>query len=508
MKKLVYVLFICVFAASCLEDESRMRPTINPYQDLITGGDDDADDKSDKFELPTRPDGAVYLQSGFCGCSEGEAITLGANCVSFCEGKNHPEEFLYVDVKVGEEIETSSLVDLAGWCTKPLSYTDPETGAIEQIQVDASCQAQFKDENGSTGGVTVDTISSGDTSVKINIALLDPDKTYRLKIAETQSGASSNTIQVRKVSARVTDPVGGPLALMPVNQYTCLNRTVSSEEGTGQAFFDSAQRSHYYFINEDRPDPLPDTYSNIFCHDFLIYGTTPINDPLIEETPGQFTVWSKWDPRFFDLSGAEDGTTTEIHKILQQKIEDQGYSVDTPPSVFFPLEYYNGPPITNNDGETTEPQQKHLGYYMLPYVDDSTFKAYCPTAEHYNSENPLFSAMKEVVGVDTEGLYIAKQVNVCDYILITESVLKKIWFYKENGQHFEPTDNTVAGKKVQFYWPADPDSPFIKKSHQRTYTIKKPDELSCGSTNVSDNANEANQSFPPHDKRIGCVPKM
>ncbi|MBG59268.1 MAG: hypothetical protein CMJ16_02295 [Peredibacter sp.] len=507
MKKLIYALFICLLTASCLEDESLQRPTLNPYQDLITGGDDDTtDDKV--FELPTRPDGAVFLQSGFCGCRAGEAITLGADCTSFCEGKNHAEEFLYVDVTVNEEIETSSLVDLAGWCSKPLSYINPETEEVEQIQEQAACQAQVKDENGVTGALTMEQPTSGNTTLKIDIALLDPDKTYRLNIAEVQSGASSNTIQVRKLSARITDPVGGPLATMPVNQYTCLNRTVSTEEGTGQAFFDSAARSHYYFTNEDRPDPLPETYSNIFCHDFLIYGTTPINDPLLEETPGQFTVWSKWDPRFFDLDGTENGTTIEIHKILQQKIEDQGYTVDTPPSVFFPLEYYNGPPITNSDGQTSEPQQKQLGYYMLPYVDDTTFKAYCPTALHYNSENPLFSAMKEVVGHDTEGLYIAKQENECDYILITETVLKKIWFYKENGTHFQPNDNTVAGKKVQFYWPADPDSPFIKKSHQRTYTVKRPDELSCDGTNVQDNANDATNTFPPHDKRIGCVPKI
>ena len=103
---------------------------------------------------------------------------------------------------------------------------------------------------------------------------------------------------------------------------------------------------------------------------------------------------------------------------------------------------------------------------------------------------------------------ISRELNTKIHTYGSIAFLKKIWFYKENGTHFQPNDNTVAGKKVQFYWPADPDSPFIKKSHQRTYTVKRPDELSCDGTNVQDNANDATNTFPPHDKRIGCVPKI
>ncbi len=196
-----------------------------------------------------------------------------------------------------------------------------------------------------------------------------------------------------------------------------------------------------------------------------------------------------------------------IHKLLGQKIRDLGFSDSSNPEVFFPLEYYNGPPISDSEGETSTPQKKKLGYYMLPFIDKDTYKAYCPTADHYNSSNPLFQAMREIVGVDTEGLYIAKQNNVCDIMLIRETQLKKIWFYIENNQHIEPNAQTVQGKQIQFYWPPDENSPYVKKSHQRVYTVKLPTDNLCGESNVQDAA-EQQGYYPAHDKRIGCVPAL
>ena len=499
MKKFSCLILLCFFFTSCLEDVPPDRPTLFEYQPATDG-----EDGGEEFVPPTRPDGAVFLQTGSCGCKGTEPITLG-NCVSFCAGKSNLEETLYVNVEVGEEIETSSLASFYGWCTKPITYTDPETGELVEDGVQPVCEVRVKDENGSLGTLNFEP-KAGSKTLSINIANLDSDKTYRLSVVEATSGASSNTIQVRKVSDRITDPVGGPLRLMPVNQYTCMTRVLSTDEGNGDNFFESAARSHYYFIDEDRPEPLSETFANIFCHDFMIYGTTPINNPLLEETPGSFTVWNKWDPRFFDLDGNENGNEIEVHKLLGQKIRDLGYQSEDP-KVFFPLEYYNGPPISAEGGSI--PEKKVLGHYMLPFVSTSDgFKAYCPTAQHYNSENPLFQAMKEIVGVDTEGLYIAKQNNVCDVLLIKESLLKQIWFYIENGIHIEPNDSTVSGKQVQFYWPPDPVSPFVKKSHQRVYTLKRPTESLCGESNVSDNEIQNPSQYPSHDKRIGCVPKL
>ena len=122
--------------------------------------------------------------------------------------------------------------------------------------------------------------------------------------------------------------------------------------------------------------------------------------------------------------------------------------------------------------------------------------------------------MREVIAVDTEGLYIAKEDNACNFLLVNESVVKSIWFYVEGGQHIEPTTDTISGKQVQFYWPADSTSPFIKKSHQRVYTIKSTSDLGNGcsggsaGTGGTSGSNGIPTTIPPHDKRIGCIPVM
>lgn len=502
MKLLAFTIFMSLFFTACLDEAPRDRPTFAPLQSV---SDDEEGLGPEEFIPPTRPDGQVFLQPGHCGCEAGEAITLG-NCVNFCQGKaSTPEETLFVDVEVGEKIETSNLGSFYGWCTKSITYIDPETGELVEDGIQASCEIQVKDENGSLRSLGF-TPMAGSNTISVNIDPLDADKTYRLTVVETTSGASSNTIQVRKVSERITDPVGGPLRLMPVNQYTCMSRQLSTDQNNGDNFFEEATRNHYYFIDEDRPEPLPDSFANLYCHDFMIYGTTPINNPLFEETPGAFTVWDKWDPRFFDLDGPnENGTTIEIHKLIGQKIRDLGYETTTDPEVFFPLEYYNGPPITQGGGAA--PEKKKLGHYMLPFVDQQSFKAYCPKAQHYNSDNSLFQAMKEVVGIDTEGLYIAKQSGVCDIMLIRETLLKKIWFYIENGAHYWPNNETVSGKQIQFYWPPSISSPHVKKSHQKVYTIKRPTESLCDDSNVA-NDQSSFENYPTHDKRMGCVPAL
>jgi hypothetical protein len=146
---------------------------------------------------------------------------------------------------------------------------------------------------------------------------------------------------------------------------------------------------------------------------------------------------------------------------------------------------------------------------MTPWIDQTTFRAYCPKQAHYFSSNQLFAAMRDIIGVDTEGLYVAKQEGAIDYILVRESLLKQIWFYIENGQHIEPNNNTIVGKQIQFYWPADVNSPFVRKSHQQLFTIKSANELSTGTASTSQqSSNGSPMSYPPHDKRLGCIPSL
>lgn len=511
------ILLTITFMVSCLDSVPRDRPTFAPTQAARTT-DNLPEPEPEPFDEPSRPSEVVFMQSGHCGCLNGEPITLGS-CTSFCSGKSAATPTLFVDIEIDE---SNSVVENTGginlntlnkWCTTEISYQDEETGDIITTEASPSCSLEVKDENGVTGSLDFTPVP-GATTAQIDITQLDEDKTYRLTFVEVVSGARSNTIQVRKVSDPVVDPVGGPVAVEPVFQYTCMLRNFLPIDDSNGVLYETQNRQHFYFIAETRPEPLPGVFPNVYCHDFQTYGETPINTPLLEEQPGVFFTWKKWDPRFFDLNENEK---LEIHELLEQKIREQGVSVSQTPEVFFPLEYPTGLSFSqSSDGSSGSAGgeadvQKVLGFYLTPFIDsEDGFKAYCPTQQNYYGTNPLLVAMRDLIGVDTEALYIAKQDSVCDYILVPESLIKQIWFYKENGQHIEPNSDTIVGKQVQFYWPADTTSPFIKKSDQSIYTIKSSTEIGQGTgCPASAGTNQqSNTSFPPHDKRIGCIPKL
>lgn len=500
---------------SC-EEAPRDRPTFNYSEQVSSGTDVEVEENA--LDLPFRPNDEIFFENGFCGCKNGQPITLG-NCGSFCSSKNVENETLYLTVELSSEITGKEyLGDLKGWCTNEL--IDPNTN--EPIVTNPSCQITAKDENGNVGALTMPELSSGQTNLEINISTLDPNKTYRIEIKEITSGATSKTIQVRKYEAPPEEPIGGPLWTVPVSQYTCLWRLYSTQGSS--IFYEDIQRVHFYFTDETRPEPLPNNVADIYCHDIYMYGSTPINNPLLEETPGSYTLWSLWDPRFYPDPNIEGGEVLRVNEILRQKVEDMGYSMTTPPNLFYKFEWANGVSVTSGSGggdsssggsdSSTDGSADlvELGWYMTPWIDQNTFKAYCPKQTHYYSSNQLFVAMRDIIGVDTEGLYIAKQENVNDHILINETLLKQIWFYIEANQHIEPNNDTVVGKQIQFYWPPDPDSPFVRKSHQNVFTVKSAQEVSSGdSGSVStdqQNADGSSSSYPPHDKRLGCIPKL
>jgi hypothetical protein len=523
IRSLLPILMLSIFGlVSCNDTPPRLRPTISPFQGVATETEEEEETK--ELPIPTRPDGAVLIQSGMCGCESGKPITLG-NCVPVCNSKpNNTTPTLYMETKVTAEIELTDLQNLSGWCTKEL--VDPNTGTTVEGGTNPTCVLEAKDENGSIKNLNFTPASNNNFAV--DITTLEEDMTYRLTIVETTSGAKSNTMQVRRVSEVPDEPTSGPLWLMPVTQYTCMNVTTSQDNQS--VFYEDASRIFYYFIPETRPDPMPDGVVNLYCHDVFTYGFTDNGNERLEETPGAFTLWNKWDPRFFNLNGT--GSDYDINDIIQQKVIDMGFSLNDTPNIFYPFEWFGKPSITldqsgnpsadsgSTGGSGSASNQKEiLGYYMTPWIDQSTFKAYCPKSEHYFSDNQLFAAMKEVVAVDTEGIYIAKKEGLnSTFILVRETLLKQIWFYEENGQNIEPNNDTIVGKKIQFYWPADTNTPFIKKSHQVTYTIYGTQDLAnlnnsggvSGTTQAGGNSSSGstggNSNYPPHDKRVGCVP--
>jgi hypothetical protein len=495
---------------SC-DEVPRDRPTFN-YSNLAGNGNGLIPPLPETLPIPTRPDNEVYFKSGHCGCKESKPITLG-NCESFCASKNVLEPTLYLEVEVSAAISgRQDIGSFYNWCKKEL--IDPNTG--EAVATNPDCVIYAKDEAGATGQLTITKLSQGSNKLEINISNLDNNKTYRLEIVEVTSGATSQTVQVRKYVTPPVEVIGGPLWTMPVHQYTCMLRGVSPDG----IFYDTAQRTHWYFTSETRPEKLENGIVNVYCHDIYQFGTTPINNPLLEETPGAYTLWSNWDPRFYDDPAPEKVNTADlrsrlrINQYLLRRVEEAGFSMAQAPSLFYPFSWPNGPAVTsgnnnNSSNNSGSNDPTNLGWYMTPWIDQTTFRAYCPKQAHYYSNNQLFAAMRDIIGVDTEGLYVAKQEGVTDYILVRESLVKQIWFYIENGQHIEPNNNTIVGKQIQFYWPADTNSPFIRKSHQQLFTIKSATELATGTASTSQqSSNGSSIQYPPHDKRLGCIPSL
>lgn len=501
-----------IILISC-DNIPRGRPTFTDLETQVAGDDDDDDDLD---EVPERPSNAIVIQADHCGCQAGIPITLG-NCESICAERQSSSDTLsklFFNVELTEAITLDIYEDVFGWCQQEI--IDPNTGL--PVATGVGCVIEVKNQS----GTVVDNIAfnpgAGEVDFTVDISTLAEDETYRLTIVETTSDARSTTFQLRKFSSLMTGPTG-PLQLMPINRYTCMIKDYQVVDG--ETIINGIDRFYLHFNSETRPEPLQEeTIVAAYCHDIETYGPTPINSPLLEETPGVFTLWFNDDPRFFDLDG--DGNM-DINQLIEQEVILQGASLVQTPNLFAQMTWMSAfddddavPGGGNSNSGTINVVNAELGFYMAPFLDDSTYKSYCPTQAHYYSSSPIFKAMREIVAVDTEALYIAKEDNACNFLLVNETTLKDIWFYIEGGQHIEPTTETIQGKQIQFYWPADPTSPYIKKSHQRVYTIKGTDELSsaCSSTvsgNSSGGSSQSNgvrTSYPPHDKRVGCVPVM
>lgn len=512
MKKLAIVNFLTISLLLILggcQDIGADRPTILQGETNLT---DNVLEKP-PLPIPERPSGAVIFKAGYCGCEAGKPITVG-ECANICSEKqatSDNSQKLFFSVDLTEEITLDIYQDLFGWCTQQLS--DPNTGL--PVATAPGCDFELKDEDGNIESIPFEP-GSGTTNFSLNIAGLDDDLTYRLTLVERTSGARSTTFQLRKYSPTEGGGIRGPLQYMPINRYACGIRNGGSTSQNQNDF----ERFHLYFNSETRPEPLQeDTIGSFFCHDLGPTGNAPpTNSPLFEETTGVFTLWDKEDPRFYSLDG---DLIEDINNIIEREVNLQGATLTQTPKLFAMLEWLSafddGDAVPGDSSTSTTVQvvNKQLGYYMTPFLNPDTFRAYCPKESHYYSSSPLFKAMREVIAKDTEAFYVAKQDNACDFLLVNESVVSKIWFYKENGQAIKPTDSTIRGKQIQFYWPADPVSPYIKKSHQRVYTVRSTSELanSCStgpssSSSTSTNSSGVRTNIPPHDKRIGCIPVL
>ncbi len=498
-------------------------PTCTPEQELVTEGEGEDAVQVCRDKGVSRPDNAIFWKADFCGCKDNKPVTLG-NCSSFCADKNTGgAETLYASFTVTEAISLGGLGNVAAWCRTPISgdAQNPE------------CEVQAKDEAGNVTSLAVN-VPANSNSITANIKDgLAYDKTYVLTLVEKVSGAKSNSIQLIKFSPTTNISLLSPLKNAPISQYSCLVREFSTDDATGEPYYEGAYRLHFYFIPRIPPKPIPAGNSNLICHDIFnpLYGTTDQElYPRFEQQPGVFNLWDTMDPRFYDNNA---NRILDVNEVIRQKTINFGGNIPESTNFFQPFTWPGSPELEaeaggNNTSTTTTTTQTQapLGYYMAPWIDQTTFRSYCLNSTHYNSSNPLFKAMRDIIGVDTQGLYIGEKApetvttstgtvtsGFSDYILISETDLKAVWFYINNGVHTAPTDANVANNAIFFYYPLDKTSPYIKKSSQRIFRVRGASELNGGNSGQTTGGTGATPtggttSYPPHDRKIGCVPKF
>ena len=419
-----------------------------------------------------RPTGEVFVKRDFCSCLQGKADIIN-NCENFCASKptlNSPTLFGSVDV--GPTIQINSeLGNLHNWCTVELTGT---------VQPAPNCVLEVFDGLG-TQLLDITTFPNSN-SFQSNLTSLEKNKTYVAIIKETGSSAQSNEFQIRRVDPPVDDgsDTSTPLKIMPVSQYTCINRTGSLPDGTQcgelsgpDEIYNCGTREFYYFASNNAPPPMPPGSQFIICHDPQFGIDDSPLFPRLELIPQHMALWDQSDIRFADQNG---DSRPDINQMIQDRLVNE-FSVTRTINIFGLFTWPNKPATQGGSG--TPP---NVGFYMQPWIDSQTGRGFCPKQEQYNSNDPTFKILKEVVGVDTEGIYLSvKQPEASDQQeggnklqLIREGLLRKIWFYFENGQHFVPDDITSSQKTIMYYWPPDINDPYVQKSTQKIYTVRAP----------------------------------
>ncbi len=458
---------------------------------------------------PTRPDLAISFKADYCACKDGKAVSYG-NCASFCSTKGTGgAEQLFANFDVTADISLTGLKNVAGWCNTIISATaaNPE------------CVIEAKDSNNNILRAPVITYPSGN-SIVADVTSLAQDETYVLTLVEVSSGARSKPVQILKPSQETPLSLLGPLKIAPISQYSCVIRQFSLDPQTQDPFYEKAYRVHFYFLPRLRPSKVD--ASTIFCHDIVKYGTADEEGrERFEEIPGVFNLWDTSDPRFFDNNG---NGNDDINEVIAQKVQNFGGGTLTAGSKFFIKFSWPGSPTLSDEAgnSSSTSSTQPIGHYMAPWIDQQNqFKSFCLNSSHYNSTSALFKAFRDIVGVDTEGLYVGEKspetvfssngqvigTGVKDYILIRESDLKAVWYYMNNGVPTAPTDDNVANVAVYFNYPLNKASPFIKTSTQRIYRVRGASELSNTATNTSQPTGTSSP-YPPHDRKIGCIPKL
>lgn len=408
-------------------------------------------------------DNILYLKQNFCVCQDGKAVSYG-NCASFCSDENtNGAEILFASFAVAENSKYQTAYE---WCTKksPWDFRNPK------------CVVSFKDEEGKTTDVDV---YVQDNLIKADVTNLAYDKIMVFNLKETVSKAVSDAAQLVKYNPEINYPL--PLQIGYLNQYTC---------------FSVSEKNNYHFYFAPRMAPSAQTAnSDFFCHDWIQYGQRDSETyPRYQEIQQAVTIWPNTSPLFYDNDG---NGNIDVNDAIRQRTKLNGGSIPLSTNFFTYLTLPGNDDLYSRSGSN----KQSGAYAMNIWIDQTTYYSYCPNEAHYNSTNPLFRAIGDVLAVPTEGLYAGvESENKLDVILLREKDIKSVWFYMKNNQPKVPNDQNVNRVTVYFYYPLDKVDPYTRKPDQKLYKVSDAIELGMNTS--------SNTTYPAHDRKLACIPRL
>jgi hypothetical protein len=445
------------------------------------------------IEKESRPTNDIIVNNNYCVCLN-QKSAMNNNCGSFCLSKKTTSPTLYLSTSPGPLTSTNpKLGSLSNWCSVE----------IDDGRNNPGCTLKLYDGS-STQNIT---ITPNNNSIQVELTGVSNYINYVATITESASGSNAQTssfhLRLINPSSSTTLEPQGPLKIMPVSRYSCIQRNLNS---TDASIYDATIKLNFFFTINRKPDPVPPDNTEFVCFDQLKYGTTfdSLMFPRLEQEDYFFNVWNDNDIRFIDI---DNNGKIEVQDYIETEMTQAGL---TPGSSYFELlPQLNSPTATN---------PTNLGYYLKLFVNPTNAKLFCPGLNEYNSNDVLFNYLGDLLGIETEGIYIAikeaeaftsidgsgqvvRQLAGQDQLILNETLLKKIWFYLNNGVHVTPNDETVADNTIYFYWPPDINYPHVKKSTQRIYTLKHASET------TSDSSSSSSNTLKAADRKFGCIPK-
>ncbi len=424
-----------------------------------------------------RPDGAFSFKENTCVCRNEKPVSKG-DCADVCRGKNTKgADVLFADFSVGSVLANSSLKNVKNWCYKYL------VGDLSFPK----CVVEVTDSQGKKSQLSSFSFPKNN-SIQFDVSSLEDDQEYWFRMVETTSKATSIPYDLY-----IFDPIGYPLKTSSLSQYSCYPRESKD------------LRVNFYF-GAHAPNALKGT-ETIVCHDVAKYGEKDSEQfPRLDLHSPTSALWKSQNFLFFDNNG--DGVL-DINELVIKMVKDNGGVIKNNIRLFGVL---SGPGTKEQNFEAGNSEFDRLGFIMSYWVDTKTFHSFCPSESDYATGAPLFKAMKDILAKGTEGIYLADRSESENrtHLFVRESDLRAVWFYNNNGVPTKPTEDQVQFQTMYFYHPFNKENPLVKQPHQKVYRVRAASEVTTVLTTLQAFTPNTGEmiSYPSHDRKLGCVPKL